>query len=638
MYIYTGLTIVSCESHLSMPPKIETRTEINSRCFSAGSPERMDFRERKDFRGAQQFFIWILILTFGSMVRYSSSILRRIFIYSVISWTFISCGIRKSIPEPTGQVARDFMVVSASLPASKAGQQILEKGGNAIDAAIAVQFALAVTYPRAGNIGGGGFAVIRTADGESRTLDFREKASRHAYRDLYLDDAGEVIPRLSLDGHLASGVPGSVMGMQKLHEWRGRLPWKELLQPAIDLARHGFPVSERQARTFNGFRELFLTVNKHNIPLMKEGGWQAGDTLRLPDLAETLTRIRDHGADGFYKGKTAQLIVQEIESGNGIIDYTDLERYEARWRPPLEKTFKDLTVLSMPPPSSGGIALLQMLKSLENIPLNRYSHNSAAYIHYLAEVEKRAYADRATYLGDPDFHDIPVDMLLSESYLRSRTKDITATTVTPSSEIKEGHVEVVESVETTHFSVVDSEGNAVAITTTINSNFGSKVWVDGGGFFLNNEMDDFSVKPGVPNQFGLLGNEINAVEAEKRMLSSMTPTILLKKGKPYVILGSPGGSTIMTTVLQTILNVTEFNMSMQEAVDAKRVHHQWMPDIILHEKEAFSEETRQELLKMGYQLQDRGIIGACDAIMIYEDGRLEGAPDHLRGDNASAGK
>lgn len=548
------------------------------------------------------------------------------------------CGIKKPLPEPSGMVANENMVVSAAPDASKVGLQILEKGGNAVDAAIAVQFALAVTYPQAGNIGGGGFAVVRMSDDETRTLDFREKASRHAHRDLYLDPSGNVIPRLSLDGHLAAGVPGTVRGMVELHDWKGSLPWAELIQPSIDLAAEGFPLTKRQAQTFNRFQNIFLSVNKHSIPFHKEGGWKEGDIMRLPDLAETLRRIRDDGAAGFYDGKTAQYIVQEMESGNGLIDYTDLLRYEAKWRTPLKGTFKDFDIITMPPPSSGGVALLQMLKGLEKFDLNKHPHNSAPYIHYLAEVEKRAYADRATYLGDPDFHHIPVDMLLSDDYLKDRMKDITLDRVTPSAEIKEGNVEVVESVETTHFSVIDKAGNAVAITTTINSGFGSKVWVDGAGFFLNNEMDDFSAKPGVPNQFGLIGNEINAIEPEKRMLSSMTPTLVLHRNQPYLILGSPGGSTIMTTVLQTILNVTEHNMSMQEAVDARRVHHQWMPDTILHESDAFSKETERELIEMGYELQDRGTIGACDAIMIYKDGRIEGAPDHTRGDSTAAGK
>lgn len=547
------------------------------------------------------------------------------------------CNTVKQASGPKGITSSEDMVVTACPFATKVGSQILAKGGNAIDAAIAVQFALAVTYPQAGNIGGGGFAVVRMHDGESRTLDFREKASRHATRDMYLDKDKNVISDLSLKGHLASGVPGSVHGMYELHQWKGQLSWQEVLQPAIDLAENGFEVSERQASIFNRFSEVFLEVNHHDIPFIREGGWTPGDIMHLPDLAETLKRISLEGPKGFYTGKTAQLITQEMESGGGLIDYEDLVKYQSKWRLPLKGTFKNYDIITMGPPSSGGVALIQMLKALEKFPLNRYKHNSAPYTHYLVEVEKRAYADRATYMGDPDFVPVPVDRLISEAYLRDRMGNIEKHKATPSSVIKEGTVEIVESVETTHFSIVDKYGNAVAITTTINSNFGSKVWVDGAGFFLNNEMDDFSVKPGVPNQFGLVGNEINSIEPEKRMLSSMTPTILERDGKLYMILGSPGGSTIITTVLQTILNATVFKMSMQEAVDAKRFHHQWMPDIILHETDAFSPEVMEQLKKMNYKFQDRGQIGSCDAIMIYKDNLIEGAPDSSRGDNTAIG-
>lgn len=547
------------------------------------------------------------------------------------------CNTAKKATGSKGITSSEDMVVSASPFATKVGSQILAKGGNAIDAAVAVQFALAVTYPQAGNIGGGGFAVVRMHDGESRTLDFREKASRHATRDMYLDKDKNVISDLSLKGHLASGVPGSVHGMYELHRWKGQLSWQEILQPAIDLAENGFEVSERQASIFNHFSKVFLEVNRHDIPFIKEGGWKTGNIIHLPDLAETLKRVRDEGPTGFYTGKTAQLITQEMESGGGLIDYEDLVRYQSKWRLPLKGKYKNYNVITMGPPSSGGVALIQMLKGLEKFRLNRYEHNSAPYTHYLLEVEKRAYADRATYMGDPDFVPVPVERLLSEAYIRDRMGDIAKNKATPSSVIKEGTVEIVESVETTHFSIVDKGGNAVAITTTINSNFGSKVWVDGAGFFLNNEMDDFSVKPGVPNQFGLLGNEINSIEPGKRMLSSMTPTILERDGKLYMVLGSPGGSTIITTVLQTILNATVFNMSMQEAVDARRFHHQWMPDIILHESGAFSPKVVDQLKNMNYKFQDRGQIGSCDAIMIYKDNLIEGAPDSSRGDNTAIG-
>ena len=555
----------------------------------------------------------------------------------ILAGCFTGCNTVKHTAVPSGVVSNTDMVVSAYPEATRVGSDILAQGGNAIDAAVAVQFALAVTYPRAGNLGGGGFAVVRLHDGESRTLDFREKASRNAHRDMYLDQQNNVIEGLSLRGHLASGVPGTVHGMYQLHEWRGNLSWEAVLQPAIELAEQGFRVTEKQAATFNRYQDDFFLVNNHDIPLNKKDGWKKGDLLRLPDLAATLKRIQRDGPAGFYEGKTAQLITREMESGGGVIDYEDLIRYRSKWRLPLKANYKNYSIITMPPPSSGGVALIQMLKGLEDIKLHKYPHNSAEYTHFLVEVEKRAYADRATYLGDPDFAPVPTEHLISDSYLSSRMGGIDLATVTPSSALREGNVEIIESVQTTHFSIVDKDHNAVAITTTINSYFGSKLWIDGAGFFMNNEMDDFSSKPGVPNQFGLLGNEINSIQPEKRMLSSMTPTILERDGKLFMVLGSPGGSTIMTTVLQTILNVTEFNMSMQQAVDAKRFHHQWMPDQIQHETNTFTPEVIKTLADRNYTFRDRGWIGMCDAIMVHENGVLEGAPDHTRGDNTAMG-
>lgn len=539
--------------------------------------------------------------------------------------------------EKAGHLQPNGMVVSACPHASQIGKEILLNGGNAIDAAVAVQLALAVSYPRAGNIGGGGFAVIRMADGTKKSLDFREKASRHAHKDLYLDSRGNVIDGLSLEGHLASGVPGTVDGMVTLHEWGGNLQWQQVVQPAIDLAINGFRISELQAHTFNRFLDDFIRVNRHAVHLSEKDHWEEGDSVKFPQLALTLKRIRDHKRAGFYKGKTAQLIVQEMESGRGLIDYTDLDNYHSKWRAPLQAKYKDYNIISMPPPSSGGIALIQMLKGLESYNISRMEHNSTDYVHLLTEVEKRAYADRATFLGDPDYAPVPVDMLVSDEYLSRRMGDISLETPTPSSEIKEGNVEIIESVETTHFSIVDSEGNAIAITTTINSYFGSKVWVDGAGFFMNNEMDDFSAKPGVPNQFGLVGNEINSIQPEKRMLSSMTPTILEKKGDLYMVVGTPGGSTIITSVLQTILNTTEFGMTMKEAVNARRFHHQWLPDVIISEDHSFSEHVKKELRERGFTIQERGNIGMVDAILIWPNQYREGAADDQRGDNSARG-
>lgn len=555
----------------------------------------------------------------------------------VVSLWMTGCTTLKHTAAPTGVVAFTDMVVSAYPDATKVGSDILAQGGNAIDAAVAVQFALAVTYPQAGNIGGGGFAVVRLHDGESRTLDFREKASRNAHTEMYLDNDKNVIPGLSLRGHLASGVPGAVHGMYQLHEWKGQLPWKTLLQPSIDLAEQGFVLTEHQAGVLNRYSDDFMEVNGHEIPMIKEGGWKKGDIMKLPDLAETLKRIQKDGPAGFYSGKTARLITQEMESGHGVIDYEDLRRYQSKWRLPLKATYKNYDIITMPPPSSGGVAVVQMLKGLEKINLQKYEHNSAPYTHYLVEVEKRAYADRASFLGDPDYAPVPTERLISDSYIRERMNNIDLATVTPSSSIKEGNVEIIESVQTTHFSIVDKDRNAVAITTTINSYFGSKVWIDGGGFFMNNEMDDFSSKPGVPNQFGLPGNEINSIKPEKRMLSSMTPTIVEQDDELFMVLGSPGGSTIITTVLQTILNVVEFNMSMQEAVDARRFHHQWMPDRIQHESGTFTPEILEALTQRNYTFRDRGTIGMCDAIMVHDNGVLEGAPDATRGDNTALG-
>lgn len=514
---------------------------------------------------------------------------------------------------------------------------ILHKGGNAIDATIAAQFAMAVVYPRAGNIGGGGFMVIRLQNGEIATLDYREKAPAAATRDMYLDSLGNVIEGLSVNGHLAAGVPGTVAGLFAAHEKYGKLPMSELILPAIQLAGEGFRVTPEEAGRLNSFQESFRKYNAAPNPFLKEL-WQAGDPLVQPELAETLQRIHDTGAAGFYDGRTAELIEAEMAQGDGIISRADLQAYQPQWRQPLIGQYKNYRVISMPPSSSGGVALLQMLQMLEPYPLNEYGFQSPAAVHLMAEAERRAYADRAEHLGDTDFYNVPIDSLLSGHYLLERMADFKADSATTSDHILAGNFTVgIESFETTHTSIVDAEGNAVSVTTTLNSNYGCKVWVDGAGFFLNNEMDDFSVKPGVPNQFGLVGAEANAIAPHKRMLSSMTPTIVEKDGQLFMVLGTPGGSTIITAVLQVFLNVAEFGMDLEAAVGAKRFHHQWLPDVIMVEKGGFSPELQASLEAMGHHLREVEAIAKVKAIQVLDNGRLQGVADPRNTDDDAKG-
>jgi len=535
-----------------------------------------------------------------------------------------------------GIVSQSGMITSAHPLASEVGAQILAEGGNAFDAAVAVHFALAVVYPGAGNIGGGGFAVYRKAEGEAGSLDFREKAPLAATKDMYLDENGDVVSGLSSFGGLAVGVPGSVDGMIKLHERLGTLPLAQLIEPAINLAEKGFRLTEKEAKKYNHYQEAILNANDSANCYYNGGDWKAGDLIVLPELAKTLRLIRDKGRAGFYSGETAQDLVDEVSKNGGLISRTDLDNYAAVWRAPVEGSYKQYKVISMPSPSSGGIALLQLLKGSEAYDWNAFGHNSALSVHLMTELERRVYADRATYLGDPDFYKVPVKMLLDSSYLKQRFSDISFTQKTDSRDIKEGNVEVIESVETTHFSIVDKDHNAIAVTTTLNGVFGSKVFVEKSGFFLNNEMDDFSVKPGVPNQFGLVGGEANAIAPEKRMLSSMTPTILEKDGKLFMVVGTPGGSTIITSVYQTILNVIDHGMNIQEAVDAKKTHHQWLPDLILYEKGALDSTVIRQLEVMGNTLQERPSIGHLNAVVVRPDGGLQGGSDP-RGDDTAVG-
>lgn len=559
----------------------------------------------------------------------------------LITVSFISCEtppIEVSL-ENRGLVADKAMVVSAHPLASKVGRDIMQKGGNAVDAAIATQFALAVVYPGAGNIGGGGFMVSRMANGEVASLDYREKAPMAGGRDMYLDDQGDVISMASVRGHLAAGVPGTVAGLETAHKKYGKLAWAELVQPAIDLAANGWELTAREASGLNGNRKVFMeynTIMPDFFLAPADTVWVKGNIVSIPDLAETLTRIRDNGRDGFYKGKTATLIVEEMKRGKGIISLEDLSQYEAVWRTPVTGEYRGYEFISMPPPSSGGIALAQLFNAVEPFDLSSMGFHSKDAIHLIAEAERRAYADRAAHLGDPDFYDVPQANLIKKAYMSARMKTFDNSRATPSDEVDAGNPAPLESEETTHLSVVDQWGNAVSVTTTLNGGMGSKVFVGGAGFLLNNEMDDFSAKPGVPNMYGLVGGEANAIQPGKRMLSSMTPTIVAKDGKLFMVVGTPGGSTIITSVFQTIVNVIDFDMTMQQAVAAPRFHHQWLPDLIQLERNTLDSTAIAALKALGHQTRARGTIGRVDAILMLPNGQLEGGADP-RGDDVAEG-
>ena len=531
-------------------------------------------------------------------------------------------------------ICENGAVVSAHPLASKVGADILKMGGNAIDAAIATQLALAVVYPNAGNIGGGGFMVARLANKKLLTIDYREMAPGKAEKDMYLNEKGNPIAEKSLSGHLASGVPGTVAGLFESMKYT-KLSFEKLIQPAIDLAEKGFVITEREAKSLNGLKNEFAKYNTVTPAFVKEDGWKAGDILYQKDLAETLKRIKKNGAKGFYEGQTAKLIVEEMQRGHGIITAEDLKNYKPIVREPHVFNYKGYTIIGMPMPSSGGLLIHQMMKMIEDKSIASYGYNSPEAVQLMIEVERRAFADRAQYMGDADYFKVPVKQLSSDEYLKKRMEDYVPGKAGSSQLVKPGEIPGHESEETTHLCVIDKEGNAVSVTTTLNNSYGSKTVVGGAGFILNDEMDDFSVKPGSPNLYGAIGGEANSIKAGKRMLSSMTPTIILKDNKPFIVVGTPGGTTIPTSVFQTIVNILEFGMSTEDAVWKPKFHHQWLPDNVNIEKD-FPDATKKALEAMGYKLIERNGIGRTEVIKVLPNGKFEAVAD-IRGDDAAEG-
>tara|TARA_R110002124_G_scaffold195520_1_gene362570 strand:+ start:5970 stop:7652 length:1683 start_codon:yes stop_codon:yes gene_type:complete len=551
-----------------------------------------------------------------------------------LAFLFIQTGYSQSRSTQTYEYG---LVVSAEVYASEVGNKILRQGGNAVDAAVAVQFALAVTLPRAGNLGGGGFMVIQLENGTSTSLDFRETAPSRASRNMYVRN-GEFKPELSWEGILAVGVPGTVDGMVTALERYGRMPLELVLQPAIDLAKNGYYLSYSQAGSLNNYKDTFSKYEGSKKYYTKENGelFKEGDLFVQKDLAEVLEQISKYGRDGFYSGSVADAIVTEMKKKNGLITYSDLKNYRSKWRAPVKAKFQDYELTIMPPPSSGSIAVAQILDMMDDYSLAELGHNSAAYVHLMAEAMRRAFADRSYYLGDPDFYDVPKQDLLNPNYNNARMIGFSMDTVTSSSSLSHGEFSNnYESDETTHFSVVDKDGNAVAVTTTLNGSFGSKVAVDGAGFLLNNEMDDFSAQPGEPNAYGLIGGEANAIEPGKRMLSSMTPTIVTKDGKVRMVLGAAGGPRIITATLQSFLNMAVFGMNAQEAIAANRIHHQWLPDILFYENYGLSPDTIRLLEEKGHQLRTMSIARG-HIIYVDQDGNKSSGVDP-RGDGHAAG-
>jgi gamma-glutamyltranspeptidase / glutathione hydrolase len=589
-----------------------------------------------------------IILYFGAKFQtkfIKLSHMKKIIFRSVIAFVLplsillVSCKVTKPATgyQSHKSIIVDKAVVSAAHPlATQVGLDIIKKGGNAIDAAIAVQLALAVVYPRAGNLGGGGFLVYRNGDGnEVTTLDFREKAPLAGSRDMYLDAAGNVITKKVQRGHQAAGVPGTVDGCYKMFQKYSKLKdWKKLVQPAINLAKYGFTITASEANRLNDNKKDFKEYNTQPTALMKtdDSVWKSGDILIQKDLAHTLELIRDKGRAGFYEGETADKIVAEMKRGGGIISYDDLRKYESAWRKPLLGKYRGYDLITMPPPSSGGIALMQLFGISENYPVGSYGFHSPESVHLMVEAERRVYADRAEHLGDADFYPVQVDKLLNKDYIKRRFVDFNPNKATPSTAVKHGDLTTV-SEQTTHMSIVDTEGGAVSLTTTLNDNYGCRTVVGGAGFLLNNEMDDFSAKPGVPNIYGAIGGEANAIMPQKRPLSSMTPTIVTKEGKLFMVVGTPGGTTIITSVFQCITNVIDFKMSVTDAIQSKRFHSQWQPDVVMMEKDGLPIATQEKLKAMGHKIIERPYIGLVEAILMLPNGKLEGVADNRSDDD-----